>query len=343
MVNLKDADIDADYLITCKEFMSALQTKPPKRPAPITCAVEGRPLFERILPRSLSFSQVLRSAPIEAEFNVSDIHMDDFLMFRYELQTINKKHYFADEKGESAQMFGRHPLASYEGIPIKEVLERVRGKEGSKNKDMWNDLQQMYIPPGVVRTHETSIEKPMILPHDIRSAIPKSTMYKRVKMQRSISTKTAMFVSQPTRITQMPAATPAKLMKATSSLKPQQEQIERNISTAPAGQGRSPAFFRDNGLEVQTTTESANVINFEKLFQDQLPLEAVNLGEFLRKYKEKDESQEFDITSKKRAANDKLEWCCNILEKGEENQVSPWMLADAEVFARHQVRKQRKI
>ena len=74
-----------------------------------------------------------------------------------------------------------------------------------------------------------------------------------------------------------------------------------------------------------------------------MPLEAVNLGEFFRKYKEKDESQEFDVESKKRGANEKLNWCYNILEKGEENQVSPWMLADAEVFARHEVRKQRKI
>ena len=126
----------------------------------------------------------------------------------------------------------------------------------------------MYIPPGVLKTHETSVEKPLILPNDIRSAIPKSTIYKRVKMQRSISSKTPMLMTQPTRVQPMPSQVPNKLMKATSSLKPQPEPIERNIATAPTGHGRSPAFWRDNQLEVQTTTESANVINFEKLFQD---------------------------------------------------------------------------
>lgn len=166
-------------------------------------------------------------------------------------------------------MFGRHPLAAYEGIPIKDVIERVKNKTDNKSKEMWNELQQMYIPPGVIKTHETAVEKPLILPNDIRSAIPKSTIYKRVKMQRSISSKTPMLMTQPTRVQQMPSAVPNKLMKATSSLKPQQQEpIERNIATAPAGHGRSPAFFRDNQLEVQTTTESANVINFEKLFQD---------------------------------------------------------------------------
>ena len=87
-------------------------------------------------------------------------------------------------------MFGRHPLAQYEGVPIKDVLERLRGKEGSKNKETWNELQQMYMPPGVVKSSTTTLEKNLTLHNDIRSAIPKNTIYKRVKIQRSISTKT---------------------------------------------------------------------------------------------------------------------------------------------------------
>ena len=38
-------------------------------------------------------------------------------------------------------MFGRHPLAAYEGIPIKDVIERVKNKTDNKSKEMWNELQ----------------------------------------------------------------------------------------------------------------------------------------------------------------------------------------------------------
>lgn len=45
---------------------------------------------------------MLKSTPEEAEYRISDLYLDDFLMFRYELQTINKKHQFIDEKLDNA-------------------------------------------------------------------------------------------------------------------------------------------------------------------------------------------------------------------------------------------------
>jgi len=47
-------------------------------------------------------------------------------MFRYELQTINKKHFFQEQRKNDAQMFGRHPLSNYEGMPIKDVIKEVK-------------------------------------------------------------------------------------------------------------------------------------------------------------------------------------------------------------------------
>ena len=78
---------------------------------------------------------MLRSAPIENEYHISDLFVDDFFMFRYELQTINKKHTFADEKADGSQMFGRHPLSTYEGVPIKDVLKDLNRGEAYKNRE----------------------------------------------------------------------------------------------------------------------------------------------------------------------------------------------------------------
>lgn len=75
---------------------------------------------------------MLESTPNEASFEVSDLHMDDFLMFRYELHTINKKHLWVEEKKTEAQMFGKHPLSNYEGVsPVKDILRDI--KRGDRN------------------------------------------------------------------------------------------------------------------------------------------------------------------------------------------------------------------
>jgi len=51
-------------------------------------------------------------------------------MFRYELHTINKKHFFTDEKRNDVQMFGTHPLSNYEGVsPVKDLLKDLKKGE----------------------------------------------------------------------------------------------------------------------------------------------------------------------------------------------------------------------
>lgn len=78
---------------------------------------------------------MLQSTPSEAEFTISDLHLDDFYMFRYELHTINKRHFFKDEKKTEVQMFGTHPLSSYEGIPVKDLLKDLKKGENFKDRD----------------------------------------------------------------------------------------------------------------------------------------------------------------------------------------------------------------
>lgn len=60
-------------LITYREFMAA---------------VKDEQMFYKILPRSQNFLEVLQSVPQEQEFTVSELQLDDFLMFRYELQLL---------------------------------------------------------------------------------------------------------------------------------------------------------------------------------------------------------------------------------------------------------------
>ena len=45
-------------------------------------------LYNKLLPRTLAFKDVLLCKKTEEEFRVTDTHADDFAMFRYELNTI---------------------------------------------------------------------------------------------------------------------------------------------------------------------------------------------------------------------------------------------------------------
>lgn len=82
-INYDEARYSTEELITYKEFMSAIKG-------------QDR-LCERILPRTLSFLEVLSVDPQENKYEISDMQIDDFYMFRYELHTIFKQHQFRDE------------------------------------------------------------------------------------------------------------------------------------------------------------------------------------------------------------------------------------------------------
>lgn len=45
-------------------------------------------LYKTLMPRTLSFQDVLNSEPVEKTYEISDVHIDDFYMFRYEMNTI---------------------------------------------------------------------------------------------------------------------------------------------------------------------------------------------------------------------------------------------------------------
>ena len=51
-------------------------------------------LYRTLLPRTLSFIDVLESMPMEKTYEVSDVQVDDFYMFRYELNSVFQQHLF---------------------------------------------------------------------------------------------------------------------------------------------------------------------------------------------------------------------------------------------------------
>ena len=113
-----------DNLITFKEYINAIKAIPNLR----------------ILPRTLSFREVLHTLKYETTFTVSDNKLDDIAMLRYELNSISNLHMFQDEHDSNLYM-GAHPLSkNRDGRNIRDLDENMK---------QW--LIEKYRPPGVFR------------------------------------------------------------------------------------------------------------------------------------------------------------------------------------------------
>ena len=67
---------DGDELITYGEFYDAVKSKPD--------------FYKQMLPRTLNIEDVLQCQKTEEVYNISDVSYDDFILFRYEMNTIFK-------------------------------------------------------------------------------------------------------------------------------------------------------------------------------------------------------------------------------------------------------------
>lgn len=73
------------------------------------------------MPRSLSFREVLKARKSELLYELSDSHADNFAMFRYELNSIFRKHHFIDEDRSIKTFMGRNPLSKVNGKQFKDL------------------------------------------------------------------------------------------------------------------------------------------------------------------------------------------------------------------------------
>ena len=78
-------------------------------------------LYQKIIPRTLQFQDILASNPKEPVYEVSDYVYDDMMMFRYEMQTIFNKHKYIDEKKKEVFLLGSHPLSKTKGRQLKDL------------------------------------------------------------------------------------------------------------------------------------------------------------------------------------------------------------------------------
>lgn len=115
-----------DNLITYWEFINAIKAL--------------KNLHRKVLPRTLSFKEVLGSIKTETEFSVSDTNADDFAMFRYEINSIFKLHQFKEEQPTDL-FIGKKPLSKNKnGKQLRDLDEA--------SKELYQD---MFRPPGLIR------------------------------------------------------------------------------------------------------------------------------------------------------------------------------------------------
>ena len=125
--------VDKMTKIKKKEFMSSIKSL--------------KKLYQTILPRTLSFKEVLMTTKAETEFHVSKTHLDDFGLFRYEINSIFKKYQFEEDNDPNCELFmGRHPLSKTDtGKQIKDEDEATK---------LLPRVADAYRPPGLVRIRD---------------------------------------------------------------------------------------------------------------------------------------------------------------------------------------------
>jgi Ca2+-binding EF-hand superfamily protein len=135
--NIADqALIEEDNLIDYTEFSQAVSNFKQKD-------------YYKLLPRTLSFNDVLDAKKLEDVYEITDLYSDNFSSFRYQLSTIFRKHHFLDDDDEKSEFYGgKHPLSRYQGEQIKDL-----------NPEQKKACIDMYKPPGFL------VEKPSELGH----------------------------------------------------------------------------------------------------------------------------------------------------------------------------------
>ena len=81
----------------------------------------------------------------EDEYKISDVQVDDFVMFRYELNSIFRKHLFLDENS-SERFGGKNPLSKIGGQQLKDLPTELK-----------KEYVEMFRPPGIVERVDTNI------------------------------------------------------------------------------------------------------------------------------------------------------------------------------------------
>lgn len=106
-------EFDQDNLITYREFIQAVKSIKHYKDEE-EGGTDDRKFYESLLPRTLTFTDVLQVQKKEDEFRIQEEDVEEFVVFRYEMNNILRKHLNEDEKTSSV-FGGRHPLSKVGG------------------------------------------------------------------------------------------------------------------------------------------------------------------------------------------------------------------------------------
>ena len=142
-------------------------------------------LYTELLPRNLTLKQVLLACKKEQDYAITDLNVEDFLMFRYEMNIINKR-LFLEEKSLSAEIalkLGKsQPLASTLSpgrdlnrealIPSKASGFPIYGLSEEEKSRVY---EEYFRPPGRVKEKHVAapeLRNPIQLKPEIISSLP---------------------------------------------------------------------------------------------------------------------------------------------------------------------------
>jgi hypothetical protein len=90
-------------------------------------------------------------------------------MFRYELNSIFRKHHFVDEN--NSEMFGgKHPLSKVGGSLLKDLPNEAK-----------KEYLEMYRPPGIIKPVETAVQAKSLIDEKIMFTVPTAKLFRRGK------------------------------------------------------------------------------------------------------------------------------------------------------------------
>eukprot|EP00347_Sterkiella_histriomuscorum_P003672 403363386 len=290
-------DVDEDNLITYREFMSAIKGL-------------KNSLYKSILPRTLSFVDVLSIVKKEEDYKISDIQVDDFAMFRYELNSIFRKHHFQDES--NSEMFGgKHPLSKVGGLQLKDLPN-----------DTKKEYMEMYRPPGIIRSQETNIQAKPAIDDKITYAVPNSKLFRRGKdnerkdnnFNNNDRAGYLQMQQQQQQLANMMGGTIGSLAGGNNNQN-NNNLLNPNMDNMRGGNGVVNNLFKklEDVLYIHTKAENPNGLNFQELYQENLPPEARELDDYVKKFKDKDTSKDKEIQKYQNNAREKLRRVQNLV------------------------------
>lgn len=98
---------------------------------------------------------------------MSEDQVDNFVMFRYELNTIFKKSHFVGDYESNNFMFGLQPLSKLGGAEVKDLKQEHK-----------RQMMNVYRPPGVVKATDLGENKSELNEH-IWNSTPQSKIFVR--------------------------------------------------------------------------------------------------------------------------------------------------------------------